>query len=57
MKDFTKRYLFYIVRWQLSTPILAVVLIWLASQNKWVATIVANFIGALIFFWVLMNSS
>ncbi len=40
------------VRWQLSTPILAVVLIWLASMNKWVATIIANLIGGLIFFWV-----
>ena len=52
MKDFIKKYSFYIIRWQLSTPILAVVLIWLSSQNKWVATIVANFIGALIFFWI-----
>ncbi len=49
---FIKKYLFYIIRWQLSTPILAIVLIWLANQNKWVATIVANLIGALIFFWV-----
>lgn len=52
MKDFFKKYLLYIIRWQLSTPILAVVLIWLANQNKWVATIIANLIGALIFFWV-----
>ena len=52
MKDFVKKYSFYIIRWQLSTPILAIVLIWLANQNKWVATIVANLIGALIFFWV-----
>ena len=52
MKNLLKKYMFYIIRWQLSTPILAVVLIWLTNQNKWVATIVANFIGALIFFWV-----
>jgi hypothetical protein len=52
MKNFIKKYIFYIIRWQLSTPILAIVLIWLANQNKWVATIIANFIGALIFFWV-----
>jgi DNA-directed RNA polymerase subunit RPC12/RpoP len=47
-----KRYGLYLIRWQLSTPILAVALIWLASMNKWVATIIANLIGGLIFFWV-----
>jgi hypothetical protein len=31
---------------------LAIILILLANCNKWVATIIANFIGALIFFWV-----
>ncbi len=47
-----KRYFLYLCRWQLSTPILAIALIWLSSLNKWVATIIANFIGGLIFFWV-----
>lgn len=47
-----KRYFLYLCRWQLSTPILAVVLIWLASLDKWVATTIANLIGGLIFFWV-----
>ena len=47
-----KKYLFYLFRWQLSTPILAVVLWWLSKYNEWVATIVANLIGGLIFFWV-----
>ena len=47
-----KQYFLYLIRWQLSTPILAVVLIWLAAINKWSATIVANLIGGLIFFWV-----
>ena len=47
-----KRYFLYLIRWQLSTPILAVVLIWLVSLNQWVATAVANLIGGLIFFWV-----
>jgi len=47
-----KRYFLYLLRWQLSTPILALVLIWLASLNKWQATIVANIIGGLIFFWI-----
>jgi hypothetical protein len=47
-----KKYLFYLFRWQLSTPILAVVLLWLNDWNVTVATIVANLIGGLIFFWV-----
>ena len=47
-----KKYLFYLLRWQLSTPILAVVLIVLADLHPIVATIIANLIGGLIFFWV-----
>jgi len=47
-----KRYVAYLVRWQLSTPILALVLVWLSSFGKLAATIVANLIGGLIFFWV-----
>jgi hypothetical protein len=47
-----RRYALYLVRWQLSTPLLAVVLVWLASIGPLAATIVANLIGGLIFFWV-----
>lgn len=47
-----RRFILYLIRWQLSTPILAIVLIWLASMNKWVATIIANLIGGALFFWV-----
>ena len=47
-----KRYLLYLCRWQLSTPILAIVLIWLSEFNVTTATMIANFIGGLIFFWV-----
>lgn len=47
-----KKYIFYLIRWQLSTPILAIVLSVLTNMNEWVATIIANFIGGLIFFWV-----
>ena len=47
-----KKYVFYLIRWQLSTPILAVVLIVLAGMNTVFATIIANLIGGLIFFWV-----
>ena len=47
-----KKYIFYLIRWQLSTPILAVVLILLAKMNTILATVIANLIGGLIFFWV-----
>ena len=47
-----KKYIFYLIRWQLSTPILAVVLILLAKMPTIAATVIANLIGGLIFFWV-----
>jgi hypothetical protein len=47
-----KRYGLYLLRWQASTPILAGVLIILVSFDPLVATIIANVIGGLIFFWV-----
>lgn len=47
-----KKYIFYLIRWQLSTPILAVVLILLSDMNTLLATVIANLIGGLIFFWV-----
>jgi hypothetical protein len=39
----------YIVRWQLSTPVLYVCMAWLPFGTL-TKTIIANFIGALIFF-------
>jgi hypothetical protein len=47
-----KRYALYLLRWQLSTPSLAVVLIIFAKLNTVLSTIIANLIGGLIFFWV-----
>jgi DNA-directed RNA polymerase subunit RPC12/RpoP len=47
-----KKYALYLIRWQLSTPILAVVLIVLSNMSTIWATIIANLIGGLIFFWV-----
>lgn len=52
MKINSKKYLLYLLRWQLSTPILAVALIIFNPFGKWSATIIANLIGGLIFFWV-----
>lgn len=48
----TKKYVLYLIRWQLSTPILAIVLKLLSNMSTLYATIIANFIGGLIFFWV-----
>ena len=45
-----KKFLLYLFRWQLSTPIL-----WLVVKNMGTgitATIIANLIGGAIFFWV-----
>ena len=42
----------YLIRWQLSTPILAACLAWLGGLGAVWATIIANLIGGLIFFWV-----
>ena len=45
-----KRFVLYLIRWQLSTPIL-----WLVVRNLGAglgATVIANLIGGAIFFWV-----
>lgn len=47
-----KKFVLYLIRWQLSTPILAVCLLWLAALGEWPATIIANLIGGCIFFFV-----
>lgn len=52
MKPIFTRYILYLCRWQLSTPILAGIGIVLASYGQLIAAIVANLIGGLIFFWV-----
>ena len=48
----TKQYLLYLLRWQLSTPVLALCLVFLGGLGEMWACIVANLIGGLIFFWV-----
>ena len=51
-KQELKRFIAYCLRWQLSSPILAICLIWLDDLGTFWATIIANFVGACIFFWV-----
>jgi len=46
-----KRFAKYAFRWQASTPILAVC-IWLLPLNPFVKTVIANLIGAVIFYKV-----
>jgi len=56
MSDWTwKQYAIYLFRWQLSTPILALVLMLMVGYDTWVSTIVANLIGGLMFFWIDMR--
>ncbi|MDD3669489.1 MAG: hypothetical protein PHX68_04365 [Alphaproteobacteria bacterium] len=47
-----KKYGLYLLRWQLSTPILVVVFMMMTSFHPVVSVIVANLIGGLLFFWV-----
>ena len=47
-----KKYFLYLLRWQLSSPILFAVLYILKDYHNIISTIVANLIGGLIFFWV-----
>ena len=48
----TRRFLLYALRWQLSTPILALVLSLLSTLNPWLAAAMANLLGSIIFFGV-----
>lgn len=55
--ELIKQYILYLIRWQLSTPILTVVMQLFNSgqgdiSESLVPSIVANLIGGLIFFWV-----
>ena len=47
-----KRFVFYLIRWQLSTPILAVCLMQLDSLGTAGSTAAANLIGGCVFFFV-----
>ncbi len=51
-----KKLIIYMTRWQLSTPILALVPIALINtfsiNNFWATAFVSNLIGSLMFFWV-----
>lgn len=46
-----KQYLLYLLRWQFSSPILALCLYYL-KLGTILNTIIANLIGGMIFYWV-----
>ena len=48
-----KRYILYLLRWQLSSPILAIVL-YILKTNVILETIIANlkYLGGIIFYWI-----
>jgi len=50
--DLMKRFLLYLLRWQMSTPILAVVVAYFAYLGEWAAAGIANLVGGCVFFWV-----
>jgi len=52
MKVNWKRYGLYLARWQASTPIITLILYVLSGYDYLLVTVIANFIGGLIFFWV-----
>lgn len=46
-----KKYLLYLLRWQLSSPILFIIL-YILHTNELIEAIIANLIGGIIFFWI-----
>ena len=47
-----KEYMLYLLRWQLSTPILAICLVSLHMFNTTISTMIANLVGGCVFFFV-----
>lgn len=47
-----KRYTIYLIRWQLSTPVIYLVMRYVNIDNTLIKTILANLIGGLIFYWI-----
>lgn len=53
------KFVLYLIRWQLSTPILAPIVAYFkhsesmfGTREDWIAATIANLIGGCIFFWV-----
>ena len=53
MKANAKKFVLYLIRWQASTPVLALCLFLLTARlNEFWATVIANLIGGCMFYWV-----
>lgn len=46
------KFILYLIRWQLSSPILAIAIVLFAGLGTWWSTVLANLIGGCIFFFV-----
>lgn len=46
------KFILYLIRWQLSTPILAIAMFLFADLGHWWSSVLANLIGGCIFFFV-----
>ena len=51
-KDGVKRFLLYGARWELSSVVLAPCISWFGYLGEWPAVIIANAVGACVFFFV-----
>lgn len=51
-KTGVKKFVLYCLRWEASTLVLAPCIAWLGHLGEWPAAIIANFVGAIIFFGV-----
>ncbi len=47
-----KHYFFYLLHWQLATPIIAVCVAFFVLFGNVLSTVIANLTGGLIFFWI-----
>ena len=47
----SRKYLLYLLRWQMSTPVLWAVIYYM-HMSSLAETVIANGIGGLIFFWI-----
>lgn len=45
-----KKFLLYAIKWQGGSPIMAATMFLLPIDNIWIKTIIANIIGAIIFY-------
>ncbi len=50
-----RKFIMYLIRWQLSTPVMWVIIIYLNINSYFTKVLIANLIGGIIFFWIDMS--